>query len=330
LQREKDLAIQEMVSTLSFVNPVIGLIACNKDTGHCPAFFQADATSSGDKVSGGVIFFISIMILFTCLLGLVYLTQRMLLGMSSRIVYKATNVNGYLAILIGAGITLVVQSSSITTSTLTPLVGMGVLRLEQMYPLTLRANIGTTCTALMAVMVTEGTQSLQVALAHLIFNITGIVMFHPIPFMLFPIPLARQLGQATRIWRGFLMVYIGVLFFLLPLIFLGISCIFEQDTKGYTVLGSCIVVVLGLGMMCTAYHCQFQGGKENCIECMQKRERQRVALKDLAEDMDYLKSKSSALAEHTGLPEKEEEGEEMETLIEKGKENIDSEEEIEA
>jgi sodium-dependent phosphate cotransporter len=293
----------------------VGLIACNKKTGHCPAFFQADATASDDKVSGGVIFFISIMILFTCLLGLVYVLQRMLLGMSSRIVYKATNVNGYLAILIGAGITLVVQSSSITTSTLTPLVGMGVLRLEQMYPLTLGANIGTTCTALMAAMVTEGTQALQVALAHLFFNITGIAIFYPIPFMRFPIPMAKYLGSAVRIWRGFPIVYIGVMFFLIPLIFLAISFLFEQDTKGYTVLGSFIVAVLGLGMMWSAYHCQYQGGKENCVECMQKRERQRVAMEDLPDDMEYLKSKLSALVEHTGLPEDEEEGDEKAKLM---------------
>jgi sodium-dependent phosphate cotransporter len=61
----------------------------------------------------------------------------MLMGMSTRILYKATNVNGYIAILIGAAMTVLVQSSSITTSALTPLIGMGALRLEQMLPLTL-------------------------------------------------------------------------------------------------------------------------------------------------------------------------------------------------
>lgn len=50
---------------------------------------------------------------------------------SERIIYKATNVNGYVAIAIGCLITMAIQSSSVTTSTLTPLVGVGVLRLEQ-------------------------------------------------------------------------------------------------------------------------------------------------------------------------------------------------------
>lgn len=110
----------------------VGLIGCNKDTNECPAFYQPTATAADDKVSGGVAFFLGLCILFICLFGLVHMLQKMLLGTSTRIVYKATDVNGYLAMLIGCGITIVVQSSSITTSALTPLVGMGVLRLEQM------------------------------------------------------------------------------------------------------------------------------------------------------------------------------------------------------
>jgi sodium-dependent phosphate cotransporter len=128
-----------------------GLIACNKDTNKCPAFYQPGADAKDDKISGGVMFFIAIVILFACLLGLVTILQKMLLGVSSRIIYKATDINGYLAMMVGAGITVIVQSSSITTSTLTPLVGMGALRLEQMYPLTLGANVGTTCTAVRSV-----------------------------------------------------------------------------------------------------------------------------------------------------------------------------------
>jgi sodium-dependent phosphate cotransporter len=53
---------------------------------------------------------------------------------------------GYLAILIGAAFTIVIQSSSVFTSALTPLVGLGVIDLERMYPLTLGSNIGTTFT----------------------------------------------------------------------------------------------------------------------------------------------------------------------------------------
>ena len=115
----------------------VGLIACDKDTNMCPAFFQHDASAHDDKTSGGVVFVLSILILFICLAGLVAILQNLLMGLSTRIVYKATAINGYFAMAIGAGITVLVQSSSITTSTLTPLVGIGAIQLEQMYAMTL-------------------------------------------------------------------------------------------------------------------------------------------------------------------------------------------------
>jgi sodium-dependent phosphate cotransporter len=289
----------------------VGLIACDKKTGDCPSFFSKNATADDDKVSGGVIFFLSICILFFCLICLVAILQKMLLGMSTRIVYKATDVNGYLAIAIGASITMLVQSSSITTSTLTPLVGMGVLRLEQMFPLTLGANIGTTLTAILAAMVSEGTDPLQVALAHLFFNLTGIAIFYPIPFMRkFPLQAARLLGSTTRTWRGFPILYIAVMFVLVPMVFLGISALFEEDSKGFTVLGSFITIILGISAFYTTYWCLYKGGKESCADCFATREKKRVVMQDLPEDMAYLKAKMSALIEHTGLPADEEEDEE--------------------
>jgi sodium-dependent phosphate cotransporter len=53
---------------------------------------------------------------------------------------------GYIAIIIGCVMTILVQSSSIFTSALTPLAGIGVISLERIYPLTLGSNIGTTTT----------------------------------------------------------------------------------------------------------------------------------------------------------------------------------------
>ena len=298
-----------------------GLIACDKEAG-CPAFFLPEASSKDDKVSGGVVFFIGIMMIFFCLIGMVTLLQKMLLGMSTRIVYKATDINGYLAIAIGAGITMIVQSSSITTSALTPLVGMGALRLEQMLPLTLGANIGTTMTGIMSALVSSSVKSLQVALAHLFFNVTGIVIFYPLP-QLRSIPLyaARRLGKATRLWRGFPIAYIAFMFILVPLFFLGISALFEKESKGFTVLGAFIVVVLGLGLAYLGYWCYYKDGRAHCVDCLTDRERRRVTMKDLPDDMDYLKAEILRLKEHTGIPDEEEEKE-------TGKEK--SEEEIEA
>ena len=279
-----------------------GLISCDKDNDYCPAFFQPEATAKDDKVSGGVVFFIGIVVIFICLLGIVAILQKLLLGMSTRIVYKATDVNGYLAMAIGAGITMVVQSSSITTSTLTPLVGMGALRLEQMFPLTLGANIGTTMTGIMAALVSDSEKSLQVALAHLMFNVTGIAIFYPIPHMRqIPLFAARRLGKATRIWRGFPIVYIAVMFVLIPLFFLALSALFEEDSKGFKVLGSFIVIILGIALAYTSHWCYYRDGHKSCADCMRERERKRVTLRDLPDDIEYLKTKMALLMEHTGL-----------------------------
>merc|ERR1719323_1409666 len=105
------------------------------------------------------------------------------MGSAKRVLRYATNLNGYVAILIGFGVTIVVQSSSVTTSALTPLCGIGVLPLDKMLPLTLGANIGTTFTALIASLVSLKFGAVQIALCHLLFNITGILIWYPIPPM---------------------------------------------------------------------------------------------------------------------------------------------------
>merc|ERR1712157_280234 len=165
---------------------------------------------------------LGLVILFICLFAMVTMLQKMLLGSSTRIVHKATNINGYLAILVGVGVTILVQSSSITTSTFTPLVGVGVVNLEQMYPITLGANIGTTITALLAALLSS-TNAMQVALAHLFFNISGIIVWYPVPFMRnIPLNAARNLGKSTRIWRGIPIVYILLCFIVVAFIFFGL------------------------------------------------------------------------------------------------------------
>ena len=108
----------------------VGLITCDKKTG-CPAFFQNGATRGDDQTSGIICICISLALLMICLMGLVNVLQRGLLGMSTRVIYKATKIPGVFAIIIGAAITVLVQSSSITTSVLTPIVGLGVIQLEQ-------------------------------------------------------------------------------------------------------------------------------------------------------------------------------------------------------
>ncbi len=128
--------------------------------------------------------------------------------------------------VVGACITFLVQSSSVFTSTLTPLVGIGVISIERVYPLTLGSNIGTTTTAVIAALAAEPEMlhdTLQISMVHLFFNITGILLYYPIPFMRFPIPMAKFLGNETAKYRWFAILYLVGMFFLLPGIVLGLS-----------------------------------------------------------------------------------------------------------
>jgi sodium-dependent phosphate cotransporter len=280
----------------------VGLITCDKTRG-CPAFFQDGATRKDDEMSGTVCLILGLVIIIACLIGLVTILHKMLMGVSSRILHKATDLNGYLAILIGAGITILVQSSSITTSTLTPFVGVGALRLEQMYPLTLGANIGTTVTGLLASLVSVGTDALQVALCHLFFNITGILIWYPLPFMRkIPINAARALGRATRVWRGFPILYIMLAFVIFPLLLLGLSSLFV-GSKGYMVLGALLTAAIILLLVFFLYKWYRCGLKEKTFEGFRTRERKRITMETLPEDMNYLKSEMARLRDHTGLPD---------------------------
>ena len=135
-------------------------------------------------------------------------------------------LTGYLAMLVGCGMTILVQSSSVFTSALTPLVGCGVISLERMYPLTLGSNIGTTTTALLAALAASGDTlrpSIQIALVHLVFNLTGIVVFYSLPMLRWPVPLARGLGNVTASYRWFAVAYLLGMFLILPAMVFGLS-----------------------------------------------------------------------------------------------------------
>jgi sodium-dependent phosphate cotransporter len=297
-------------NTKSYSDSRVGLITCDKSSGKCPLFFADGASAADDKASGGVTLVLGLIILIVCLIGLVSILQKMLMGVSTRVIYKATNINGYVGMVIGAGITVVVQSSSITTSVLTPLVGMGVIQLEQMFPLTLGANIGTTVTALMAAMVSDKIEALQVSLAHLFFNITGILIWYPIPFMRrVPLSMARTLGKGTRWWRGLPALYIAVCFFMLPIILLGISYLFTTGSAGFTALGAIIVIAIGLAIAYFVFWWNWREGKTQTKVCFRMRETRRKVNETLPEDMAWLMAKVNGLVEHTCMPEDEEEAE---------------------
>ncbi|MBP3854224.1 MAG: Na/Pi cotransporter family protein [Ruminiclostridium sp.] len=81
-----------------------------------------------------------------------------------------------LLIVIGAILTAIVQSSSVMTSVAITMVVSGLITLEQGIYLTMGSNIGSCAVALMAGL-TSGKNAKRTALIHLIFNISGVVVF---------------------------------------------------------------------------------------------------------------------------------------------------------
>ena len=117
--------------------------------------------------------------------------------------------------------TVMVQISSIATSVMVPLVGAGVITLEQVFPYTIGANIGTTVTAMLAALATGNPASVTVAFSHLIFNLTASALIYlPPPIRAIPLTLARALGRLGSRNRLLAGIYIALFFFALPLLLL--------------------------------------------------------------------------------------------------------------
>jgi sodium-dependent phosphate cotransporter len=125
--------------------------------------------------------------------------------------------------LFGLALTVLVQSSSITTSLVIPLAGAGLLTLHQIYPYTLGANIGTTITALLAALAIGEVGALTVAFAHLLFNVSAIAVITIIPAVRrIPIDLARRMAEMSQRNRWIPIVYISTVFYLLPLLLIAV------------------------------------------------------------------------------------------------------------
>jgi sodium-dependent phosphate cotransporter len=82
----------------------------------------------------------------------------------------------------------------------------------------LGANIGTTVTALLASLATDNETGLTIALVHTLFNVGGVMIIYPIPFLRrIPLRLARILAVRAQRNMFWVVGYVGVVFILLPL-----------------------------------------------------------------------------------------------------------------
>ena len=157
---------------------------------------------------------------------------------------------------------------------------------------------------------------MQVALAHFFFNIFGIVIWYPIPFMRrIPISMAKVLGKATRLWRGFPLLYLAIAFFLLPLLLLGISACFTAGSKGLTVLGAILVIFLGLLLAKFLWYWFKQDGGKKTRACFARRQKKSDVMKALVDEWDPLKDDVDKIKEMIGFVDEDEDNKDEDNAV---------------
>jgi sodium-dependent phosphate cotransporter len=190
-------------------------------------WFFADLLGLSHSAAGAATAVLAVCLLFCALVMLVRMLQGLLRDRLSGLFQRTLFRNSYVAFLVGLIVTAAVQSSSVTTSLIVPLVGAGVLTLKQIFPYTLGANIGTTVTAMLAGLAAAAIASgqseavqmaaaagLAVAFGHLLFNLLGTAIFWPLNWI--PRSLAKGYAKLAAKRRFLAGVYILVVFFLVP------------------------------------------------------------------------------------------------------------------
>lgn len=177
------------------------------------------------KAAGIVLAIFSLLLLFTSLFLIARLMRAAVLTRLERFLRRYLFRNASTAFLFGLTLTAIVQSSSVTTSAVVPLVGAGLLTIRHIYPYTLGANIGTTVTAMLAALVEAGKGAavaavkggpagVTVALCHFFFNVAGTAIFYPLRVI--PISVAERLAEIAAGRKLFGFLYVLIVFFLIP------------------------------------------------------------------------------------------------------------------
>jgi solute carrier family 34 (sodium-dependent phosphate cotransporter) len=175
------------------------------------------------KIAGVICIVVAFVLLLFALSFLVKIMKSMMLMKVEKLLNHYLGKSAVVGITVGVIMTVMVQSSSITTSLMVPLVGTGLLSLEAMFPITLGANIGTTVTALLAALA-GNMAGLTIAFVHLLFNVIGIIMIYPVEkIRRIPIGLSIWIAKKAVKNRFVAIAYLVVCFFILPAILIFID-----------------------------------------------------------------------------------------------------------
>ncbi len=119
----------------------------------------------------------------------------------------------YLALIVGAVLTALLQSSSVMTGLIIIFSSQGLLNFELAVPLLIGSNVGTTVTAIFASF-NLGVEARRAAAANLLINFAGLILFTPFikPFTQLMDLSAESLGQkVANAHLGFNLITVLVL-----------------------------------------------------------------------------------------------------------------------
>ncbi len=165
-----------------------------------------------------VLLFLSFFILFAAIKILSKIIYSSLIGKSRDNLKKYVFKSPFSAFGWGALTTAAVQSSSLTTPLIVPLVATSKISLHNAFSYVIGANIGTTVTALIAAFF-NSEAAVSIAVVHFLFNLTGVILFMLFPlFRNIPVRFALWFGLLTMRNRLYGFLYIVITFFILPFI----------------------------------------------------------------------------------------------------------------
>ena len=184
-----------------------------------------------DKAAAITLAVLGVVLIFIAITIIGKVLRNLMVGRAKKILHGAIGRGPISGITSGAIVTVLVQSSSTTTSLMVPLVGSGVFKPKDIYPFTLGANIGTTITALLAATALSGAGAivgLQIALVHLMYNFSGVIVIYGLPFLRdIPLKAADRLAEVATERHSLAALYVLTVFFLIP----GL-CVFAMSALG--------------------------------------------------------------------------------------------------
>ena len=130
----------------------------------------------------------------------------------NKVIFQKTG----LAFFYGLFFTAAVQSSTVTTSLVVPLVASKKVSLNKAFPFIIGTNIGTTITAVIA-SIYKPEAAIALALVHVLFNSFGALIFLPFTFIRnIPVWMANYMGKISLKYRVVVFAYILLTFFVIP------------------------------------------------------------------------------------------------------------------